>query len=170
MDTHPAYARRGLGRLVLAAGEAAARAAGFRLAELTATLAGEPLDRACGYAEVARSEIGSPAGVRVPLGRMAKPLWAPARRPRRMAPNAWPIRSAPRRPDDLFAHAPAASGASERRALARRCPPGLGPSAEAEERHQLGGGGRARPVRTDGRRRRAVADEVHARVRGGLGR
>ena len=48
MYTHPAYAGRGLGRLVLAAGDAAARAAGFRRAELTARLAGEPLDRACG--------------------------------------------------------------------------------------------------------------------------
>lgn len=79
MYTHPAYARRGLGRAVLAACEDAARAAGFRRAELTATLAGEPLYRACGYAEVERFAVdpladGPLAGVRVPLVRMAKPL------------------------------------------------------------------------------------------------
>lgn len=79
MYTHPAYARRGLGRLVLAACEAGARAAGFRRAELTATLAGEPLYRTCGYMEVERFGVESPAdsphaGVRVPLVRMAKAL------------------------------------------------------------------------------------------------
>jgi GNAT superfamily N-acetyltransferase len=77
MYTHPAHARRGLGRLVLAACEAAARAAGFRRAELTATLAGEPLYHACGYTEVARfaaESVADGAVVRVPLVRMAKML------------------------------------------------------------------------------------------------
>ena len=43
MYTDPDYVRRGIGRMVLAANEAAARAAGFKRAELMATLAGEPL-------------------------------------------------------------------------------------------------------------------------------
>jgi hypothetical protein len=41
---------------------------------MTTTLAGEPLYRACGNVEVARVEIALPAGARVPLVRMAKPL------------------------------------------------------------------------------------------------
>ena len=40
--------------MVLAANEAAARAAGFSRAELMATLAGEPLYLACGYAPIER--------------------------------------------------------------------------------------------------------------------
>ena len=74
MYTHPALARRGLGRRVLAACEAAARQAGFRRAELVATLAGVPLYRAAGYVEVERFEAGPAAGVRVPLVRMTKSL------------------------------------------------------------------------------------------------
>ncbi|SUJ19304.1 Acetyltransferase (GNAT) family [Sphingomonas paucimobilis] len=47
--TDPDFVRRGLGRMILARCEDAARAAGFRRAEMMATLAGEPLYRACGY-------------------------------------------------------------------------------------------------------------------------
>lgn len=73
MYTHPGYARRGVGRLVIAAAEAAARAEGFRRAELVATPAGEPLYRACGYAvtETFDEVVG---GVAIPLKRMAKDL------------------------------------------------------------------------------------------------
>ena len=46
---HPAWARRGIGRSILEAGEAALQAAGFGRAELVATLAGEPLYTAAGY-------------------------------------------------------------------------------------------------------------------------
>lgn len=49
MYTHPAFTRRGIGRLVLETCERAAMAEGFRNAELAATLAGEPLYLACGY-------------------------------------------------------------------------------------------------------------------------
>lgn len=46
---HPDWARRGVGRALLALCERAARERGFRAAELMATLPGERLYRACGY-------------------------------------------------------------------------------------------------------------------------
>jgi len=76
MYTHPAFARRGVGRLVMALCEDAARAAGFRRAEMMATLSGETLYRACGYTPVERVEAPGPGGVTVPLIRMGKPLVA----------------------------------------------------------------------------------------------
>lgn len=54
MYTHPDWTRRGVGALLLDLGEAAAREAGFKTIELGATLPGEPLYRARGYAEVRR--------------------------------------------------------------------------------------------------------------------
>lgn len=74
MYTDPDFARRGLGRAILEACEAAARAEGFRAAELAATLGGLPLYRACGYREVEPFEVETSGGVRVPLVRMVKPL------------------------------------------------------------------------------------------------
>ena len=74
MYTHPEFVRRGLGRYVLSVCEAAARDAGFRRAELMATLAGEPLYRACGYAEIDRIISASVGGVDVPGLRMGKTL------------------------------------------------------------------------------------------------
>ena len=74
MYTHPDFARRGVGRLVLELCEGAAAGAGFSAVELAATLAGEPLYRACGYCEIARLEAETPSGIRVPLIRMGKPL------------------------------------------------------------------------------------------------
>ncbi|BCW88240.1 hypothetical protein sos41_13780 [Alphaproteobacteria bacterium SO-S41] len=74
MYTAPSAARRGVGRAILAAGEDAARAESFTAVELAATLAGEPLYRACGYVpELAFEEMTS-NGVAVPLIRMVKPL------------------------------------------------------------------------------------------------
>lgn len=73
MYTDPAHVRRGVGRMILAACEAAARAEGFSGAELTATLAGEPLYLACGYREYERF-LDHRGPVPVPLVRMAKPL------------------------------------------------------------------------------------------------
>lgn len=73
MYTHPAFARRGVGRLILALCEDAARAEGFRRAELMATMAGEPLYRACGYLPGERV-LDDRGGVAVPLLRMHKPL------------------------------------------------------------------------------------------------
>ena len=74
MYTHPDHARRGIGRLVLALCEDAARAAGFRRVELMATAAGEPLYRACGYRVIERVERLSPSGVAVPGATMGKDL------------------------------------------------------------------------------------------------
>lgn len=69
MYTHPAFVRRGVGRLILAACESAAAGEGFSRLELVATLSGEPLYRAAGFSEIARF---TDAGV--PLIRMGKAL------------------------------------------------------------------------------------------------
>jgi GNAT superfamily N-acetyltransferase len=73
MYTHPAFVRRGVGRLILALCEDAARAEGFARAELVATMAGEPLYAACGYRAVDRL-TDDRGGVAVPLLRMTKVL------------------------------------------------------------------------------------------------
>src|SRR5215831_20563849 len=73
MYTHPAFTRRGVGRLILQLCEAAARAEGFTRAELMATLAGEPLYRACGY-QALEHLADDRGGVAVPLVRMSKRL------------------------------------------------------------------------------------------------
>ncbi len=75
MYTHPDYARRGVGRLILATCEAAAAATGFRSVELMATLSGEPLYRACGYSVISPAEERVGEYV-VPLRRMGKRLIA----------------------------------------------------------------------------------------------
>jgi GNAT superfamily N-acetyltransferase len=74
MYTDPAFARRGVGRMVLGLCEAAARAAGFGRAEMMATLSGEPLYRAFGYLPMEKIESAPIDGVRVPLLRMEKRL------------------------------------------------------------------------------------------------
>jgi len=71
MYTHPAFARRGVGRLILALCEDAAAAEGFTALEMAATLAGEPLYSACGYAPVERF-TDDRGGAAVPLVRMRK--------------------------------------------------------------------------------------------------
>ena len=77
MYTHPAFARRGIGRVVLARCEEAARAAGFLELALVATVAGEPLYRAAGYTLVDRIAVPTSSGVTVPCANMRKRL--PAR-------------------------------------------------------------------------------------------
>jgi GNAT superfamily N-acetyltransferase len=72
MYTHPDFARRGIGRLVLALAEAAAAREGFRSLELVATVAGEPLYAACGFTVVERLEVSTSKGVGVPCARMSK--------------------------------------------------------------------------------------------------
>jgi GNAT superfamily N-acetyltransferase len=74
MYTHPDFARRGVGRAILRACEDAARERGFARAEMMATLAGEPLYRACGYETVRRENVTVPDGTRVPLVHMARIL------------------------------------------------------------------------------------------------
>jgi N-acetylglutamate synthase-like GNAT family acetyltransferase len=82
MYTDPDFTRRGIGARVLSICEAAAAKAGFRRAELMATLSGEPLYRARGYKEIERVAAGTAGGVEVPLIRMGKALShdAPLRR------------------------------------------------------------------------------------------
>lgn len=73
MYTHPDHVRRGIGRLILGLCEAAAASEGFRTVELMATMAGEPLYRACGYEAIERVEDDR-GGIAVPLLRMRKRL------------------------------------------------------------------------------------------------
>lgn len=73
MYTHPTFIRRGVGRLILRLCEDAARLEGFTRVELMATLAGEPLYRACGYIVIGEISDAS-GGVPVPLLRMGKNL------------------------------------------------------------------------------------------------
>jgi len=76
MFTHPAFVRRGVGRLILQRCESAAAQAGFARVELVATLAGRPLYAACGYQPIEAFE-DSRGGVPVPLLRMGKALGVP---------------------------------------------------------------------------------------------
>lgn len=71
---HPAWARRGVGRQLLAACEAAARAAGFRQLELVATLPGEPLYAALGFEALAHQLPTLPDGQQLPMVAMRKAL------------------------------------------------------------------------------------------------
>jgi GNAT superfamily N-acetyltransferase len=69
---HPAWARRGIGGMILEACEVAARAAGFRRLEMGATLTGVPFYRAKGYAELERVEAQLGDGLTLPIVRMGK--------------------------------------------------------------------------------------------------
>jgi GNAT superfamily N-acetyltransferase len=81
MYTHPEFARRGVGRLILALCEGAAAAEGFRRVELMATLSGRVLYAACGYRDL-EPVTDARGGAPVPLMRMGKALLGPhARRP-----------------------------------------------------------------------------------------
>ncbi len=73
MYTHPDFARRGVGRLILGLCEAAAAGEGFGAIQLMATLSGEPLYRACGYLEIERVSSETDLGA-VPLILMGKAL------------------------------------------------------------------------------------------------
>lgn len=73
MYTHPAFARKGVGRLILALCERAAAAEGFQRAELVATMSGEALYAACGYTAIERL-CDARGGVAVPLVRMGKSI------------------------------------------------------------------------------------------------
>lgn len=74
MYTHPDHTRKGVGRLVLEACEAAAAAEGFTRAEMAATLGGVPLYRACGYHDIEPFTAMTSSGYAVPLIRMGKAL------------------------------------------------------------------------------------------------
>jgi GNAT superfamily N-acetyltransferase len=74
MYTDPAFARQGVGRFILRLCEDAARAEGFRSAELGATMGGKPLYEAAGYHAIEPLLVDTPSGVKVPILRMGKTL------------------------------------------------------------------------------------------------
>jgi N-acetylglutamate synthase-like GNAT family acetyltransferase len=69
---HPAWARRGIGGMILEACEVAAGAAGFRRLEMGATLTGIPFYRAKGYVELEAEEVPLGDGLTLPIVRMGK--------------------------------------------------------------------------------------------------
>jgi GNAT superfamily N-acetyltransferase len=69
---HPGFARRGLGSLILAEVENAARHAGFRRFEMGSTLTGVPLYRLKGYVEVERVAVPLRNGEALPVVKMIK--------------------------------------------------------------------------------------------------
>jgi N-acetylglutamate synthase-like GNAT family acetyltransferase len=71
---HPAWARRGIGGSLLNACELAIIEAGFRMVDLVATLAGEPLYASFGYEVVERYETPLANGLGLPVVRMTKYL------------------------------------------------------------------------------------------------
>lgn len=74
MYTHPDHVRQGVGKLILGLCEAAAAQAGFKRAEMMATLAGEKLYSSSGYVPLEQVSAGPIDGVMVPLIRMGKGL------------------------------------------------------------------------------------------------
>lgn len=71
---HPDWARRGIGRSIMAACEQAIARAGFRKVDIVATLAGEPLYASFGYAVVERYEIPMRGGLSSPAVRMTNDM------------------------------------------------------------------------------------------------
>jgi len=74
MFVRPDWTRRGLGRRILEACEAAARAEGFRQLSLMATLGGLPLYRSYGFVELEEQHVVMPDGVAIPCVSMEKPI------------------------------------------------------------------------------------------------
>jgi len=68
----PAWARRGIGTLILEACEAAAKAAGFTRLEMGATLTGVPFYRVKGYVELEHLAVPLANGESLAIVRMAK--------------------------------------------------------------------------------------------------
>jgi N-acetylglutamate synthase-like GNAT family acetyltransferase len=71
---HPAWARRGIGRMLLDACVAAARTAGFSRLMLVATLPGEPLYRAYGFEPIEPLDVPLPGGIVLPCVRMGRAI------------------------------------------------------------------------------------------------
>jgi GNAT superfamily N-acetyltransferase len=69
---HPAWARRGIGGMILEACETAAKAAGFQRLEMGATLTGVPFYLAKGYIELETTDVPLADGLKLPIVRMAK--------------------------------------------------------------------------------------------------
>jgi GNAT superfamily N-acetyltransferase len=79
MFVRPDWTRRGLGRRIIDACEAAAAREGFRRLTLLATLPGVPLYLACGFEPLAESDVPLTDGVPLRCVAMAKPISAAAR-------------------------------------------------------------------------------------------
>jgi N-acetylglutamate synthase-like GNAT family acetyltransferase len=71
---HPSRSRQGLGRALVTACESAIIEAGFTRIELVATLPGEPLYFALGYAAIERFDIPMKNGLTLPAVKMTKQL------------------------------------------------------------------------------------------------
>jgi GNAT superfamily N-acetyltransferase len=71
---HPAWARRGIGSLILEACETAARSAGFTRLEMGATLTGVPFYSTRGYLALERIEVPLENGASMPIVRMGKQI------------------------------------------------------------------------------------------------
>lgn len=71
---HPQWARQGIGKRIILMCEDAARKEGFRSMELVATLPGEPLYAAMGYAVTKRFDVTMPDGEVLPVAHMVKAL------------------------------------------------------------------------------------------------
>ena len=74
MFTRSHWTRRGLGRRILEACEAAAKAAGFRQLSLMSTMPGLPLYSSCGFAVIEHVEIRLPDGTAIAGASMEKPI------------------------------------------------------------------------------------------------
>ena len=69
---HPQWARQGIGKRIILLCEDAAHKAGFRTMELAATLPGEPLYAALGYAVSKRFDVPMADGEVLPVAQMVK--------------------------------------------------------------------------------------------------
>jgi GNAT superfamily N-acetyltransferase len=74
MFVRPDWGRLGLGRAIIEESETAAKAAGFTMMSLMATLPGEPLYAACGFRELERVDVITPNGTPLPCVAMEKPI------------------------------------------------------------------------------------------------
>lgn len=73
MYTHPDHTRRGIGKLIIEAGEEAAKAEGFQALEMAATIAGVPFYKKCGY-HIESEWEDTNGTVAVPLCTMVKSI------------------------------------------------------------------------------------------------
>ena len=71
---HPHWARQGVGSAIMQVCERHIRLAGFKSAEMIATLTGEPLYGSFGYEAGERYPISLPNGLELPVVRMTKTL------------------------------------------------------------------------------------------------
>ena len=72
--THPAFARKGVGRALLLRCEEEARKAGFRRMEMASTLPGVPLYAAHGYEALETFDVPLPGGHSIQVRRMTKQI------------------------------------------------------------------------------------------------